>query len=150
MKKPLFIMVGLAIGISAIAYSLDTTGIILNFKKNSLSFIAEDNGLAIQQASEQIDNKGILHLSTKVVNFGNSTVSNVHFLMGQMGFLGRPYDHVTITKNLGPGQTAKYSNIVISSNSIPKSNQTMAIVIEGTLQNGKNATVTTTTLVKQA
>ncbi|MGI0046005.1 MAG: hypothetical protein ACREBB_02290 [Nitrosotalea sp.] len=150
MKKSLFIIAGLLIGVSVLIYTFDVTGVISNFKKSSLNFIAEDNGLAIQQASEQIDNNGILHLSVMVINFGNSSVSNVHFLMGQMGLLGHPYDRTTITKNLGPGQTAKYSDIVLSSNDIPKSNQTMAIVIEGTLQNGKNATVTTTTLIKQA
>ncbi|MFZ1078011.1 MAG: hypothetical protein WAN47_11350 [Nitrosotalea sp.] len=149
MKRSFFVIIGLMIGISTIAYSLYTTSTISDFKKNSLDFIAEDNGLAIQQASEKIEGGGIMHLSVQVINFGTAQVSNVHFLMGKMGLLGHPYDRVTIAKNLGPGQTAKYSDTVLVSNGITGYNQTMPIVIEGTLQDDKNATVTTVVEVKQ-
>ncbi len=149
MKRSFFAIVGLSIGIFAFTYALYATGIISNFKKSSLDFIAEDNGLAIQKVSEKIDGSGIMYLSAQVINFGATPVYNVHFLMGKMGLLGHPYDRVTIAKNLGPGQTAKYNGIVLSSNGIPKYNQTMPIVIEATLQNDKNATVTTMVHLKQ-
>ena len=147
----LFIAIAcLAVGIG-VAYLFDITGnVFSNLKTNSLGFIVKDNGLAIQQASERIDGNGILHLSAKIVNFGIEPVSNVHFLMARMGLLGHPYDRITIAKNLGPGQSATYSGTVLSSSVIPKYNQTMTIVIQGDLQDGKNTTVSTVVRLKQA
>jgi len=140
----------LAVGI-CVANLFDMTGnVFSNLKTNSLDFIAEENGIAIQQASEKIDGSGILHLSATVVNFGIESVSNVHFLMAKMGLLGHPYDRITIARNLGPGQSATYSGTVLASSGIPKDNQTVPIVIQADLQNGKNATVSTAVHLKQA